>query len=395
MYLSLIRRLKGFVDFQMSGTGIEETLNQTASQGVKIWRLIPKGNVFCGCISSGEYRGFAGIARKNGTKVRVVKKYGAPFYWVRLKRRKGILVGAGLCCFLLLLSQNFLWSIEIHDYGEKDRAFLTEVMEDYGIHVGAYLPGLDCRLLQQQILMEVEDISWMALNRKGTVLEVEVSEKVIPPEIKESSPCNIIAKRDGQVVHMEVYGGKGMVEEKEAVSKGDLLVSGITENDVGIVRQIHADAKVVAQTHRKHTITFDLHQEEKIFLDQGDTRYAIEILGVTIPLYVDFSLPFPFQVKTEETPVSVLGNTYPVSLVKEQHQFYQTKQIEYTKAEGEALIQKAFQVYEQEQMKEIAILSFEEKISEKDGKLSITREYLCEEDIAAKMQLSINETPKN
>ena len=85
------------------------------------------------------------------------------------------MVGAGLCCFLLLLSQNFLWSIEIHDYGEKDRAFLTEVMEDYGIHVGAYLPGLDCRLLQQQILMEIEDISWMALNRKGTVLEVSPS----------------------------------------------------------------------------------------------------------------------------------------------------------------------------------------------------------------------------
>lgn len=391
MYVRMLRYCKGTVNFQMYGKGIEDCLNETLSDGIKLWNLKQKNQKLYGCITAREYRAFWRIAHKNQTRIHMIRKAGVPFYLHRFFNRKGLVLGTALGIICLLLSQNFIWAIDIHDYEGKDREYLSEVMENHGIKIGAYIPTLDFRKLQQEILMEVEDISWMALNRKGTVVEAEVSEKVVPPDIRESHPCNVIAKRDGQVVSMDVYNGREMVELKQAVSKGDLLVSGILDDEMGNVRQVHADAKVIAQTVRTHTIRFHLNQSERCFIDGGTSRRAIEILGVRIPLYIDFSLPHPSDIKEEKEELDILGYRYPVTFITENHHYYENLNTEYSREEGREIIANAFHIYEEEELKSIRILSFKDQEIEKDGVLSITREYLCEEDIAVKMQLSINE----
>ena len=391
MYARLVRFCRGSVRFRVPAAGADALWNEAIQQQIRFWRIRQRGAWIEGNVAAREYLPLCRIARRLGLRPRIQAKTGIPFYWNRLWKRKGLVIGLAGCVIGLLLSQNFIWEIEIRDYDGGHQDYLMEVMEEHGIRIGAYHPALDFRTLQQEILMDLEDISWLALNRKGTVLEVEVSEKVMPPELRETHPCNVVARRSGQITGMDVYLGREMVSVQEAVSQGDLLVSGIIEDEMGHVRQVHADARVMAKTVRTHTIRFALTQQEKELLPSGTRRTTLEILGRRIPLYFDFSLPYPADLTEQKTPLILLGTEYPVSVIQEEYQYYQTVERVYSREEGQQIIQEAFSRYEQEELGEVSILSYRDRQEEKDGILSVTREYQCEENIAAKMQLSINE----
>ena len=51
------------------------------------------------------------------------------------------------------------------------------------------------------------------------------------PEFPDSTtPCNIVASQDGTIMGIEATVGVAEVRSGDAVLKGDLLISGITEN---------------------------------------------------------------------------------------------------------------------------------------------------------------------
>ena len=75
-------------------------------------------------------------------------------------------------------------------------------------------------------------------------------EGVKPPKlIDTSTPCNIVASKDGIIHQPIVMEGELVVEVGDTVRKGQLLVSGIIEHqDTQIVRYVHARANIWART---------------------------------------------------------------------------------------------------------------------------------------------------
>ena len=104
-------------------------------------------------------------------------------------------------------------------------------MDEIGIRPGVRTSGLDAELLEQAAMVKLKDVSWMAINFQGSVVNVELKERDAPPEaIPMEEPCNLKSSYPGQIVRLEVISGVTVVEEGDAVTQGQLLVSGVFED---------------------------------------------------------------------------------------------------------------------------------------------------------------------
>lgn len=94
--------------------------------------------------------------------------------------------------------------------------------------------GLDLREIRQTVLLKLEDLSFIAINIKGSKAYVEVTEATGKPEMVDTdTPCNLIATKAGVIVRTEITQGFGLVRAGDAVEAGDMLVSGMVFSDKG------------------------------------------------------------------------------------------------------------------------------------------------------------------
>lgn len=393
MYLVGMRLIRGYVRFELRGVGLEEAINRSLKNGVLLWNLKRKGSVIVGMTTPQSYKRLARCARQCGGKTHIVNKRGLPFFIRRVSRRPGIIIGIMLFFALLIFSQNFIWKIDIKDYNGRYYEYLLEVMNQKGLSSGRYSKGLDIRVLQQEILMEIEEISWLALNLNGSVLEVEVSEKTIPPFILQKYPANVVAKKTGQILRVDTYKGMEMVRPLDVVYQGDLLVSGILVNEEGTVTHEHADAKVIAKTQDTHTIRFKLEQQEPIYTGDSAQRRYIQILGLNIPLFIAFRFAEEYEKEEVYRPLVIGKTEFAVGIKTDTYQFFKPKSVSYTEQQARELVLAAFEAYEQQKSYD-KVLSRADTEQIQDGVFSITRKYECEEEISKKLPLYIEEDRK-
>ena len=98
-----------------------------------------------------------------------------------LRRRRGCWRG---CCWrcagLMLLSSLFVWQIEVRGAERLSRGEILRALEDCGLAVGSFWPGLDTERLRSEMQLRCPGIGWMSVNVSGSravVLVVEREEK--------------------------------------------------------------------------------------------------------------------------------------------------------------------------------------------------------------------------
>jgi len=124
-----------------------------------------------------------------------------------------------------------VWIINVSGNDEITEEQVISVMDEIGIRPGVRTSGLDAELLEQAAMVKLKDVSWMAINFQGSVVNVELKERDAPPEaIPMEEPCNLKSSYPGQIVRLEVISGVTVVEEGDAVTQGQLLVSGVFED---------------------------------------------------------------------------------------------------------------------------------------------------------------------
>ena len=132
---------------------------------------------------------------------------------------------------------------------------VLEVLEGLGVKRGAFLPGLDTERIETQAALELDQLSFIAINLKGTTAQVQVRERVPVPDSRDPQEIrNLVASRDGQIEVLEVYEGVAMVSRGDTVQKGDLLVSGAIPSEQVGTRYVASDARILARTWKTGTI---------------------------------------------------------------------------------------------------------------------------------------------
>ncbi len=283
MIVKLIRYLFGYINFRVFGGFADRFLNLCTRDGVPLWNIKNvKGNISASTTIDG-YIHIRNAVRKSGMKTMVLEKKGLIFFLKRNKIRVGIFIGAVICALITVILSQFVWSITLYGNVELEDDYILSAFEKNGVYVGVPISKLEAKDIAQAVVGEIETLSWAAVNRKGTAVVIEVREKTVAPQMyDDKTPTNLVASEDGVIISTDVLYGQEEVKVGSAVTKGDLLISGIITHKDGTENAIHADGYVKALVKRKKT--FNLQGISCYNLQKDKTRYSIFFFGLKIPL---------------------------------------------------------------------------------------------------------------
>ncbi len=230
-----------------------------------------------------EYLRLRGEERFAGEKH---KRLGIMAFLAKYRKRTGFFVGMLLAAALLVTSSFFIWDIDVTGNERVSKKDIRIALENHGFMLGTFIPSLDKELIEKQVLLDVDGLSWISINLRGTVANVEVRERIAETETLDTqSPSNLIAKLDGQITALEVTGGVATVKTGQIVKKGDLLVSGIIDSNALGYRLVRARGEVYAAVTLAYHIEIPYEITEKVYTGVFSTKKDVKFFSKTIKLF--------------------------------------------------------------------------------------------------------------
>ena len=212
---------------------------------------------------------------------------------------------SGFALLAVSVLSRFILTVEVVGSEKVPTAQILSELRRYGVRPGAYGPGLDRKTIAQQVLRELEGLSWMSINLYGTRLEVVVRDAVEPPELAgEDGYYDIVAETDGLITQVEPMAGEAAVQEGDTVAEGEVLISGVITmeppkySDLPVrTYQTHARGKVYARTWRTLSAAIPVQAEVKRHTGEERTLWSLNCLGARMDFYKNSSIPWPLYDK--------------------------------------------------------------------------------------------------
>ncbi|MBT9172855.1 MAG: hypothetical protein DDT21_01241 [Syntrophomonadaceae bacterium] len=227
MSVMAVRRFfAGYLVITISGAAAEKFMNLASGLGFPLWDISCGGESTIFKTGVDSFFELAPLARKTGCRLRIMRKAGWPFFYRRLRRRRGLFLGAGLFVFLLYFFSSFILFIRVEGAETLGRERIMAAAEKAGLRTGLPKSGLDKERLAAAMLLLEPELAWVGINIQGTSLVIEVVEKSRPPAGDER-PAHLVAARDGLIVDLLLITGEPRVRLGETVRRGQLLIEGV------------------------------------------------------------------------------------------------------------------------------------------------------------------------
>jgi len=386
--LRLLRYLQGTVRFRAQGVFVERFLNLLARDRIPVWDGRKRGDAYEGHVRAGSYRRMRRHAKKAGIKLSVVDKAGLPFQRRKYRKRRGLLVGLLLFGVFLAVMSGFIWRVEVGGNEKVEDSEVIAALERIGVKPGAWRSSINVRECERMAMLQLREISWIALNIEGSTVHVELSESMPPPPmIDPDIPCNVVAGATGQIVKLQVFAGQALLREGDTVMAGDIIVSGIKEDRLGQNLFRHALASVRARVEPELTVEVPLAQTE--YRQTGDTRTRryIQSLGFDLPFFLPRGIPAPYRVERSSQPVTVLGAEMPVSIFREDYILMEEVPVTCTEEQAKQLALTELAALEKARLGDADILQKSMTAKVEKGVFVLTANYTCIMEIGMEKEI--------
>jgi similar to stage IV sporulation protein len=222
----VINQMHGIITVRLSGINYEKVINMALMRGIYIWDIIRQNDGLEFKIRRSAYEAVANIAADNGMQMEIIRLQGIPFWKKVIKERSGLLSGALLFILAIYLMSSFVWFIDVKNNLKVDNSTIMVTAAKHGLYRGAGKWSFSRREVEKAILVDLNLLSYVKVDIRGVKATIEVVEKILPGD-EITGPCHIVAAKDGVVEEILLLEGQKNVEEGEAVTKGDILISGI------------------------------------------------------------------------------------------------------------------------------------------------------------------------
>ena len=341
----LLNRLWGQVRLRVECPYPERVLNLCSARNLAFWDLQWEDATTFTCrLSRRDCAALRQTAERLECRLTVLEREGVPFFLGRFRHRQTLavgLVGGGLALFL---GSFFIWDFTITGNEAVPDEEILRALEDCGVTIGSFGLALDGEGIRNHVLLDIPELSWIAVNVSGCRAEVQVRERVEPPELlDEVTPTNVVARRAGLVLEVRDWNGRAAVLPGSAVTEGQMLISGVEDLDTLGARVIAGNGSVQARTWYSLTTTIPLTGEEKRYTGEEKTRVSLVLGKQRIKFFSNSSITGEKYDKiTKRTPWSLLGVPLPVTVVTETYRFYETEpealDVAQAEARGEAIL---------------------------------------------------------
>ncbi len=381
--LTLLRFLLGSITIELSGS-IEHFLNELYKNEIKVWDL---HKTECGklqiTIYAFSFKKINKVCDKTKVKMMVLKTNGALFWVKRYRKRYGIAIGVVLFVLTIWLSSLFVWRIEVEGCKTVTSYDVVTRLKQNGLYEGVLKNKIEVAKIENEFLKNYDSVSWISINIKGTTAYVEIREIDEQPDlVNNSEPCNIYAIRDGIIVSIDDYMGYSVVNVGDAVTAGDLLVSGNYTDKYGVEYKLHSYAKVMAQTVHSHSVSVPFVTTEHIKTGTEINRYSLKLTRFIIPLYFNKKIIYNNYDITKSEKLLNFGNGFVLPIGITKTTYTEVEKCNVRKSKEAALYDAYEKLYDYENnLTNIAVKSKKYEEIENDECVTVTAIYECYEDI--------------
>lgn len=390
LILNFLRWMAGYVSFEIVGGYPEKFINLSVKNNINFWDLKRVGADFKAKIKASEYKYLHSLARVSNSKVSILSRHGLPFFMFKHRKRWGVLAGLGVFLIFLYCCSLYIWRIDVIGNNELSKEEIIKTLDEAGLSPGVLKSRIKPSEIEEFTMSHIGKISWMSVNLEGVTASVEIKERLEKPEIlKESEPCNIVALQDGQIERLETYRGVATVEPGSVVTKGQLLISGISESADFKSEFLGAEGKVFAKTKEKIVEKIPLNCVKAEDTGKLIRKIRVKLFGLEIPLWgwkVNENDNLRKEIYLDSC--SAFGVDLPIKIYKEF--LYEQNICSYELNEEEACCKAEVNLKEREssELKDVNIIEKNVKRTKTDDEYILEAEYTCIKDIGKQEKIS-------
>lgn len=307
----------GYLLVRLQGFSPERFLNLCMANQIEIWELRNIQGFYQFYMTLDGYRRVRPLVRKAQVRLKVLGRFGLPFFLYRNRKRK--LYGAGIAAFFVILfvMSQFIWNITLDGNYRFTDDTLLHYLDSQDIRYGILKSKIDCDSLEESIRSQYPEIIWVSARVSGTRLMIKVKENEVMAAIpeKDEEPRDLVADKDGVITSMIVRKGKAQVSVGDTVEKGQVLVSGTIPiyNDAEELvnsQYVRADADIRVQTKISYSEQVPRLTAERV--DTGRKRHGIQIrlFSCSVTFLLPSSGALPWEYLRESRQAVVMGDFF-------------------------------------------------------------------------------------
>ncbi len=225
MNKKIFEHLGGMVSVKLKGKNPEKAINMAMARGIFLWNIKRSSDGVSFRIRNSGFKALQTISRENGFELQKTGQHGLPFFRQVINRRMGFFGGVLFFILALYLLSSFIWFIDVSGTNVVSRDRITAEASLQGVHRGALKSSFSSREVEQELLRQISELSYIRVEVKGIKAHIKVVEKALPSQ-EINVPCDIIAAREAVVEEVLVLNGQARVKEGDVVAKGDILITG-------------------------------------------------------------------------------------------------------------------------------------------------------------------------
>lgn len=390
MFFKITNYLKGYISIIIEGLFPERFINLCTKNKISLWNIRRKTETeITADMGTKDFKKLRKISRNSRCKVRISKKCGLPFFLHKHRRRKALVLGFAIFFALFWGLTQFVWIIDITGNEKIEDNVILEYARKGGLKTGMLSVTVDSKKVQNYIMTNMEEISFVSVNRTGTTVQIDVREREEQREhFDKNTPSNIVAAQSGVIESVLVQSGTAAVKKGDIVYKGQLLVSGAADNTYLGIKYSNSDAEIKARVWHEKTVDLPYYIEEKVPTGEEKSKRKLKFFDFSVNLYIKSKILFEkYDILSYTNYISLgKGKILPIGVETTSYKEYEIKRIELIEEETKkVLLDELNELYKDS---EIISRTFEIK----DNKMTVVFE--CIEEIGREEELNDNgETP--
>lgn len=386
MFFKITNYLKGCISILIEGLFPERFINLCTKNKLNLWNIRRKSKTaITADIAINDFKKIRKITKNSRCKVHILKKHGIRFLIYRHRKRKALVIGFALFFATLWFLTQFIWIIDITGNKKIEDKVILEYAAKAGLRTGMPAMAVDSGSIQNYIMTNMDLISFVAVNRVGTTVNIDIREREEKREhFDKYTPSNIIATESGVIESILVQSGTAAVKKGDVVYRGQLLVSGASDNKYLGIKYSNSDADIKARVWHEKTVELPHYIEEKVITGNVKAKRKIKIFDFSINLYIKNKILFEkYDILSYTNYISLgEGKILPIGIETDCYEEYKIKRTKLTEKQTKELLLNEFN----ELYKDSEIISRTFEI--KDNKMTVTFE--CIEDIGQEEELNDN-----
>ena len=333
----LLNYLLGYLTISIEGYYIERFINICKSNKIAIWNLKRDKDIKLYLkIGINDFKEACKIAKKTRCKISIASKRGFPFLLNKYKKRKIFLLLLILLAFLIGISSNFVWNVDIREEKGHEIENIRQDVANAGLKIGELKAKVNTKEIINQIRLKRKDIAWIGIELKGTnaiVKIVKADEK--PDIIDESDYCSIVSDKAGVITKINAQTGTANVKVGDTVNNGDVLINGWMEGKYTGIRYVHAKGEVEAKVWHTKSKKVLYNSTERKETGEIENKYSIKFDKFQINFNKRVSKFKIYDTISSESKFKMFSDFYlPISIVKDTNKEVEEVEKKYTVEEA-------------------------------------------------------------